>query len=48
VLAWGPGFDRTLMDYYEIKDLRELYKNDITKLRKIKFWMKWNGNYKFK
>jgi len=40
VLAWGPGFDRTLMDYYDIKDLRELYKNDITKLRKMKFWMK--------
>jgi len=40
VLAWGPGFDRTLMDYYKIKDLRELYKNDITKLRKMKFWMK--------
>ena len=40
VLAWGPGFDRILMDYYEIKDLRELYKNDLTKLRKIKFWIK--------
>jgi phenylalanyl-tRNA synthetase alpha chain len=40
VLAWGPGFDRILMDYYEIKDLRELYKNDITKLRRMKFWMK--------
>ena len=40
VLAWGPGFDRILMDYYEIKDLRELYKNDINQLRKIKFWMK--------
>ncbi|MBU4070518.1 MAG: phenylalanine--tRNA ligase subunit alpha [Nanoarchaeota archaeon] len=40
VLAWGPGFDRILMDYYKIKDLRELYKNDITKLRKIKFLMK--------
>jgi phenylalanyl-tRNA synthetase alpha chain len=40
VLAWGPGFDRILMDYYEIKDLRELYKNDISKLRKMKFWMK--------
>ncbi|MCK4553276.1 phenylalanine--tRNA ligase subunit alpha, partial [Candidatus Pacearchaeota archaeon] len=40
VLAWGPGFDRTLMDYYEIKDLRKLYKNDLTKLRKMKFWMK--------
>ena len=40
VLAWGPGFDRMLMDYYEIKDLRELYKNDINQLRKIKFWMR--------
>ncbi|HTZ42154.1 MAG TPA: phenylalanine--tRNA ligase subunit alpha [Candidatus Omnitrophota bacterium] len=40
VLAWGPGFDRILMDYYQIKDLRELYKNDISQLRKIKFWIK--------
>jgi len=40
VLAWGQGMDRILMDYYEIHDLRELYKNDIKKLRKIKTWMK--------
>ena len=40
VLAWGQGFDRIIMDYYGIKDLRELYKNDLTQLRKIKFWMK--------
>ncbi|NMB66688.1 phenylalanine--tRNA ligase subunit alpha [Candidatus Woesearchaeota archaeon] len=40
VLAWGPGFDRMIMDYYEIKDLRELYKNNINQLRKTKFWMK--------
>ena len=40
VLAWGFGFDRILMDYYQIKDLRELYKNDLNTLRKIKFWMK--------
>lgn len=40
VLAWGPGLDRTLMNYYQIKDLRELYKNDINQLRKIKFWVK--------
>ena len=38
VLAWGPGFDRTLMEYYGIKDLRELYKNDFDQLRKMKFW----------
>ena len=40
ILAWGPGFDRTLMEYYEIKDLRELYKNNINQLRKMKFWIK--------
>jgi len=40
VLAWGPGFDRILVDYYKIKDLRELYKNDLTKLREMKFWVK--------
>ena len=40
VLAWGLGFDRIITDYYEVKDLRELYKNDITYLRNKKAWMK--------
>ena len=40
ILAWGPGFDRMLMDYYEIKDLREMYSNDLSQLRKMKFWIK--------
>lgn len=40
VLAWGPGFSRMFVNYYDIKDLREIYKNDLTQLRKIKFWMK--------
>jgi len=40
ILAWGQGFDRIIMDYYKIKDLRELYKNNLTQLRKIKFWIK--------
>jgi len=40
VLAWGPGFDRIIMDYYDIHDIRELYKNDIKKSREIKMWMK--------
>lgn len=40
VLAWGPGFDRMIMDYYSIKDLREMYKNNLSELRKMKFWMK--------
>ncbi len=40
VLAWGPGFDRTLMEYYGIKDLREMYKNNLDLLRKMKYWIK--------
>ncbi|MBI4116521.1 phenylalanine--tRNA ligase subunit alpha [Candidatus Pacearchaeota archaeon] len=40
VLAWGPGFDRMLMKKYGIVDIRELYKNNITQLRKMKYWVK--------
>lgn len=40
VLAWGLGVDRIIMDYYQIKDLRDLYKNDIKKLRETKLWLK--------
>ena len=40
VLAWGPGFDRIIMEYFEITDLRQMYKNDISKLREMKFWGK--------
>ena len=40
VLAWGPGFDRVIMDYYEIKDLREMYENDLRKLREKRMWIK--------
>jgi len=40
VLAWGPGFDRIIMEYFEIKDLRDMYKNDLTKLRNMKSWIK--------
>ncbi len=40
VLAWGPGFDRIIMEFFEIKDLRDMYKNNITKLRETKFWGK--------
>lgn len=41
VLAWGIGFDRIIMDYYNIKDIRELNKNDLSKLRDKKFWMRY-------
>jgi phenylalanyl-tRNA synthetase alpha chain len=40
VLAWGPGFGRMLMKFYDVKDLREFQENNITKLRKKKFWLK--------
>ena len=40
VLAWGPGLDRMTLSYYNIKDLRELYKNDLKQLREIKMWLK--------
>ncbi|MFH0875812.1 MAG: phenylalanine--tRNA ligase subunit alpha [archaeon] len=40
VLAWGPGFDRLLMEYYKIDDLRLMYGNDAAHLREIKMWMK--------
>lgn len=40
VLAWGPGFDRSIMDYYKITDIRDLYKNDLKQLREMKLWIK--------
>ncbi|MDO8508643.1 MAG: phenylalanine--tRNA ligase subunit alpha [Nanoarchaeota archaeon] len=40
VLAWGQGFDRIITDYYKIKDLRELYSNDLKELRNKKAWIK--------
>lgn len=40
VLAWGQGFDRIIMDAYKIKDLRELYVNDVKILREKSFWEK--------
>ncbi|MBN2141985.1 phenylalanine--tRNA ligase subunit alpha [Candidatus Woesearchaeota archaeon] len=40
VLAWGPGFDRIIIDYFKITDIRELYKNDVKQLREMKEWMR--------
>jgi len=39
VLAWGPGFERLVMINYEIKDIRELYWNDLKQLREAKIWL---------
>jgi len=40
VLAWGQGFDRIITDYYKIKDLREMYSNDLKDLRTKRAWIK--------
>ena len=38
VLAWGPGFERILMMSYDFKDIRKLYENNLSDLRKIPLW----------
>jgi len=40
VLAWGPGFDRILMEFFKITDFRQIYKNDLNKSREMKIWRK--------
>ncbi|MBN1503229.1 phenylalanine--tRNA ligase subunit alpha [Candidatus Woesearchaeota archaeon] len=40
VLAWGLTLERSIQKYYNINDIRELYKNDIKQLREIKLWLK--------
>jgi len=40
VLAWGQGLERGIMDYYGLKDLRDLYKNDLKMLGSMKEWIK--------
>ncbi len=39
-LAWGPGIDRMIMKMMGIKDMRDLYKNDLNQLRRMKFLIK--------
>ncbi|MCG2717258.1 MAG: phenylalanine--tRNA ligase subunit alpha [Nanoarchaeota archaeon] len=40
VIAWGLGMERIIGEYYNMTDIRELYKNDIKQLREMKSWMK--------
>jgi phenylalanyl-tRNA synthetase alpha chain len=40
VLAWGPGFDRLLMQNYHVRNIKELYSNDLGLLRKAKLWIR--------
>lgn len=39
VLAWGLGLGRIITQYYDIKDLREFYKNDLKQLKEMKAWI---------
>jgi phenylalanyl-tRNA synthetase alpha chain len=40
ILAWGPGIDRMIMKLVGIKDMRDLYKNDLNQLRRLKAFIK--------
>ena len=40
VLAWGQGMERIITNYYNITDLREIYKNDLKHLREMKEFLK--------
>jgi len=39
VLAWGLGFDRLIMDKYNIDDIRKIYLSDLKQLREAKIWL---------
>ncbi len=39
VLAWGQGMERSIMDYFAIKDFRDLYNNNLKQLRNMKVWL---------
>lgn len=40
VLAWGLGLGRIISPYYQIKDIRKLYENNIKELQQTKNWIK--------
>ena len=40
VLAWGLGMERSIMEYYNLIDIRDIYKNDLKQLREMKTWMR--------
>jgi phenylalanyl-tRNA synthetase alpha chain len=40
VLAWGPGFDRLVMQSYDVDNIKDIYSNDIGLLREAKLWIK--------
>lgn len=40
VLAWGQGMERIITEYFNISDLRDLYRNDVKQLKEIKTWVR--------
>lgn len=40
VLAWGLGLERLISEYFDINDIRDLYKNDLKQIREMKAWMR--------
>ena len=40
VLAWGFGLARTISEYWNLQDIRDVYKNDLDQLRNMKLLMK--------
>ena len=40
VLAWGPGLERIVMRNYNIKYMRDLYLNDLERIRKARLWVR--------
>lgn len=40
VLAWGLGMERIIKEYYNLEDIRDLYRNDLEQLKNMKMWMK--------
>lgn len=40
VLAWGLGLERSIMEYYGLEDVRDIYSNNLKQLRESKLWLK--------
>ena len=40
ILAWGLGMERIISKYYEITDIRDIYKNNLDSLKKAKTFIK--------
>jgi len=40
VLAWGFGLARTISEYWDLRDIRDVYKNDLDQLRNMKLFMR--------